>query len=137
MLQAPAIMKWPKRHRNQATHVFTHVLNKQENKGKACHELCSLQKVRGCPGWLSSIGHRTWKGRPMGKRRRRTLFLKPRLDLLLRLQAGWENPGPQMKPTLNMAISDIAVSSEKTSGSTKAGDSSAAPNTHTLSYREP
>lgn len=26
-------MKWPKRRRNQATHVFTHALNKQENKG--------------------------------------------------------------------------------------------------------
>lgn len=26
-------MKWPKRRRNQATHVFTHAPNKQANKG--------------------------------------------------------------------------------------------------------
>lgn len=27
-------MKWPKGRRNQATHVFTHTPNKQENKGR-------------------------------------------------------------------------------------------------------
>ena len=70
--QTPAIMKWPKRHRNQATHVFTHGLNTQGNKGKGCHELCMVSKIRSVGGhsWLPSRGRGPQKAG--GKRERHT-----------------------------------------------------------------
>lgn len=41
------------------------------------------------------------------------------LDLPVGLHAGWEIGGPQVKPALQMAISDTVVGSDKTLGSAK------------------
>lgn len=123
-------MKWPKRRRNQATHVFTHVLNKQENKGKGCHELCTVSRRRsvGCHAWLPSVGPGPGKASGEGERCCcHTALSEPSLVLPLHLPAGWEIRGPQLKPALKRAISDTVVGSDKTAGSTKAGDSAAPP----------
>lgn len=123
-------MKWPKGRGNQATHVFTHALNKQENKGKGCHELCTLSRRRsvGCHAWLPSMGHRPQKVAGSGAGGAAVKMLSPVAWLCFftctprgRFRAHRESPA------LKVAIEDTV---DKTVGSTRAGDSSALPPPH-------
>lgn len=137
-------MKWPKRRGNQATHVFTHALNKQENKGAGCRELCAVFRTRvGCHAGLphqaapiqgpQSQEGRWEEGEKLGCQ---DALSKLSLELPLGLPAGSESPDPERRPAWKMAISDIPASSDETLGSTKAGDSPGplAP-THCLTER--